>query len=148
MKGRAMTPEEVVRESIRAYNAGDRAGYAKCVTEDFTYAEYCTGRELHGEDALDACFGWKEAWPDLEGSVERIAAAGDVVVWQTVWRGHQTGPLTLPDGRVVPPSGAATEVPGCQVVTLRDGRMRRIDPYFDALGFMMAIGAIPVPATV
>jgi steroid delta-isomerase-like uncharacterized protein len=142
-----MSAEETVREFIRAYNAGDRAGFRAVVTDDFAYREYCTAREVRGGDeAVDVCLAWRVALPDLTGSVERLSSTADGFVWETVWRGHQTGPLTLPDGGTVPPSGVQTEVPACQVITVRDGKVSEINHYFDALGFMTAIGAIPAPA--
>jgi predicted ester cyclase len=96
------------------------------------------------DEVMSACSGRKTAWPDLAGSVDRATVSGDRVACEMVWRGTHSGPFTMPDGSVVPPSGKTTAVPGCMVLTFENGKCVEMNHYFDALWIMIEIGAIPI----
>jgi steroid delta-isomerase-like uncharacterized protein len=140
---------ETVREFISAFNAGDRIQCRALVGDDCVYREHGTARQVRGgRETVAACLTWHVAWPDLTGSIERLLVAGEHVVWETVWRGHHIGAVSMSDLGVDGPSGVFSEVPACLVFTVNGGRITEIDHYFDPLGFVSAIGATPAPAAV
>ena len=97
---------------------------------------------------MAAIFKWKIAEPDMVGAIDRITVEGDRAVCEVARRGTHTGPLQLPDGSVVPPSGKSTAMPACGVLTAnKDGKLAEMNHYYDAMWFLMEIGASPGGAT-
>lgn len=139
-----MSPEQVLRESLRAWNAGDRDGHRDCYAEDAVLRELPTGREVHGAEAIaDLHFAWREAFPTMRGEVENLIVAGDQVVLETTWRGTHDGTLSAPGAPAVPPSANPVAVPACMVLRFRDGRIAEQRHYFDMATLMAQVGARP-----
>jgi ketosteroid isomerase-like protein len=75
--------------------------------------------------------GWFEAYPDLQVEPVEIRPNGDrVFVWVS-FSGHAAG------------SGIAMNMELAHVVTLEEGRTRRIEEYFDRAEALAAVGLAP-----
>jgi ketosteroid isomerase-like protein len=148
-EGGEMSTEQTAREMLRAFNANDAAAFRAVLEDGFIYREYATHREAHtGDEAVAMIFPWKEALgADHHGDLVRLVVSGDVAVMEVTWRGRHVGPLSLPDGTVVPPTDAVIEAPACMVMTARDGKLTEMNHYFDALELLIRVGVIPAPAT-
>jgi steroid delta-isomerase-like uncharacterized protein len=141
-----MHADEVVRRAIHAFNLGDRDDFRVLMDDEFIYREFATRREVQGAaGALAAIFAWREAVPDLIGAVQELLVAGKRVTVEVVWRGHQTGPVSVPGRPARTPTGATLAVPACMVIPVREGRMTEINHYFDARGALAGAGRDPVP---
>lgn len=141
-----MTPEEVVRTSLDAWNADDRAGHRATFADDAVVKEHSTGREIRGGDAIaDAHFAWREAFPGIRGEIENSVASDDQFVYETTWRGVHTGPLVTPDGQSVPPTGKAVTLPACLVVRVAGDRIVEQHHYFDMVTMLNQLGLMPPP---
>jgi hypothetical protein len=65
----AQSAEEVTRESIESYNAGDFDRLRSLLADDFYEEELATQRRLEGADArIEAAQAWKQAFPDERGT--------------------------------------------------------------------------------
>lgn len=138
-----MSTTDVARENVEAFNAGDWNRFRATLATDSVYDELATQRHLEGQDAiLDANRGWKEAFPDAHGSVERAMADDGTVTLEITWEGTQTGPLHSPGGDIAP-SSRHVVVKAVQVFQIEDDKIRETHHYFDMMGLLQQVGAMP-----
>lgn len=135
----------IAKESIEAFNAGawDRVGAT--LADDSVEDEIATGRHMRGPaEIMQTAKGWKEAFPDAKGTVTSAVAAGNTVVQEITWEGTQTGALEGPGGSI-PASGKRVNVRAVQVLTFEGGKLKKNHHYFDMLGMLQQLGAVPQP---
>ena len=80
------------------------------------------------------------AFPDFELEIVEVVAEGDkaVVRWSAI--GTFNGSTRF-EG--LDPNGARVEIQGCDVLTIRDGRIQRNDAYMNAADLARQLGALP-----
>ena len=87
----------VARENIEAFNAGDWNRVKSTLAPDSVYDEVGTQRRIQGADQIIEAFkGWRQAMPDVKGTVTNALASGNTATLQITWEGTQTGPLAGP----------------------------------------------------
>jgi steroid delta-isomerase-like uncharacterized protein len=144
----ARSAEEVARESVESYNAGDFDRMRSLLADDFYEEELATERRLEGADArIEAAQVWKEAFPDERGTITAAYTNGNTVAIELTWEGTQTGPLTTPDGQELPPSGKPFTVKSVEVIEVEDGKIKVLRHYFDLMTILHQIGAMDQPET-
>ena len=139
----AQSAEEVARESIESYNAGDFDRLRSLLAEDFYEEELATQRRLEGADArLEAAQAWKRAFPDEHGTITGAYTSGNTVAIELTWEGTQSGPMATPDGRELPPSNKRITVKSVEVIEIEDGKIKVLRHYFDLMTLLQQIGAM------
>ena len=139
----AQSAVDVARESIECFNAGDFDRLRSLLADDSYEEEYSTQRRLDGVDAqVGAARGWKEAFPDGQGTVHAAYADGDTVTLELTWEGTQSGPMRTPDGQELPPSNRRGTVKACQVMQVEDGKIKVTHHYFDLMTLLQQIGVM------
>ena len=58
------------------------------------------------------------------------------------WRGKMVGPMKMPDGRVVPPTGKTFDLEFCTVARWKDGEIVEEKLFYDQISFLKQIGAM------
>jgi steroid delta-isomerase-like uncharacterized protein len=96
---------------------------------------------LEVPDSYRAWFGGLfRAVPDFELEIIEIVASGE----KAAVRWHATGKF---DGTErfegLEPNGASVDLNGCDVVTIRDGRIQHNDAYMNGAEMMRQLGALP-----
>jgi steroid delta-isomerase-like uncharacterized protein len=81
-----------------------------------------------------------EAFPDFTFEVLDVAATGEKAAVRWRARGTFTGSVRF-EG--LEPNGAEIDVQGCDVLTIRDGRIHRNDAYMNAAEMARQLGALP-----
>ena len=119
---------EIVKRNFADYARGDidaaTAGYDADVV--FNPVEESP---IHGLEAVRAYIRrWEEPWDDYEVEAEEFLDAGDRVVMTLHVKGRGAG------------SGVEVEARSHQVITLRDGRVIRMDEYLDRADALAAAG--------
>jgi steroid delta-isomerase-like uncharacterized protein len=138
-----MTSIEVARANVEAFNAGDWDRFRSLLDDRCVYDEPGTQRRIEGADAIvDANRGWREAFPDAHGRIEREVAADGTVTLEITWEGTQSGTLHTPTGDI-PPSNRHVAVRAVQVIDVDGERIRESHHYFDMLGMLAQVGALP-----
>ena len=139
----AQTAEDVARQSIECYNAGDFDRLRSLLADDFYEEELATERRIEGADArIAAARHWKEAFPDEQGTITGVYANGDTVAIELTWEGTHKGQLATPDGRELPPSNKPVSVRSVEVIEVEGGKMKALRHYFDLMTLLHQIGAI------
>jgi predicted ester cyclase len=103
--------------------------------------------EIHGLVELRAPDTYREwfgnlfaAFPDFRFEILDLVAEGDkaAVRWRAT--GTFNGPTSF-EGMM--PTGASVDITGCDVVTVRDGRIHRNDAYMNGAEMARQLGAMP-----
>ena len=115
---------DIVRSSAERWNAGDFEGMFELYAEDMVVV---TGEHwpeanqvMEGKDAFrESTQEWLELWQSVELETDHVEAYGDRVVARGHWRST---------GRV---SGVEGTMPIHMVLTVRDGKIARLEWYPD-----------------
>jgi steroid delta-isomerase-like uncharacterized protein len=131
---------------VELYNAGDLDACMELYAEDAvqrmhdgTFTGRASIRERLARD-LAAC-------PDAAYTVGSFVEQGDSFADEWTFAGTQTGPLRLPDGTQLPPTGKPLEIKGMELVQVRDGKIVIDNLYYDAMAILAQVGLLPQGAT-
>ncbi|GAA1514143.1 hypothetical protein GCM10009730_19200 [Streptomyces albidochromogenes] len=134
---------EVMDRLTAALTSGtDLKAVMECFAEDavaVTPDGEVRGRENIGEY-------WRQMTDALPDSAYESAykyEAGDTAFDEGFFTGRNTGPLVLPSGESLEPTHRDVRVRGCDVATVRDGRIVSYRLYFDQLDFLGQLGLLP-----
>ena len=139
---------DVARVGVDVFGSADWDRYRSILAPGAVYQEYATGRRVEGVDAIiEVNQGWKQGFPDASGEVTNALASGNTAVLEITWQGTQTGELVTPTGQTLPPSGKHATVKAVQLVTVEGGKVTETRHYFDLMGLLAQIGAVPASAS-
>jgi steroid delta-isomerase-like uncharacterized protein len=100
---------------------------------------------IHGNvglrDDQDAARGWKQAFPDLVITPEKLIAEGDLVTVYWIARGTNTG-----TGNGLPATGKSLECTGITIWRIVGGRITDEWSAFDQLSILQQLGLAPKEA--
>ena len=101
-----------------------------------------TSGEVRGiEGARQFAATFREAFPDLQNTIEDMVAEGDKVVMRFRGNGTHEGETEA----FGPPTGKRMEITGITIKRLADGKIVEAWTNFDALGMMRQLGVIATP---
>ena len=101
------------------------------------YAEEIgTGRRLTPQEATANSRGWRQAFPDAQGTITRKMIDGTNGVAEIIWRGTNSGSLM---GQ--PPTGKSVNVRAVVVIETNGSAITRVSHYIDVAGMMAQLGA-------
>lgn len=129
-------------QARKLYNAGDLDGLANFYTEDATLAS--PDGTAQGRVAIRAQWSReKAAFPDRTLTVDVLVEQGNTIVTEFTWAATNTGPLYLPDGTELPPTGKRLETKGMDLVQVRDGKIAVHHLYWDNMALAGLMGFLP-----
>ena len=95
----------VATDAIEAFNSADWPRFRGLLAPDLVYQETGTGRRVSGPDAyVELCQGWREALPDVRGTINRSVASGDTAVQEIPGLGRMTVPWRRRSEQYLPPA--------------------------------------------
>ena len=101
------------------------------------YAEEIgTGRRLTPQEATANSRGWRQAFPDAQGTITRKMIDGTSGMAEIIWRGTNSGSLM---GQ--PPTGKSVNVRAVVVIETNGSAITRVSHYIDVAGMMAQLGA-------
>ena len=133
---------------VELYNAGDLDGVMDLYAEDSV--QLMTDGTFEGRSAIhDRLAKELAAFSDIAHRYVSYVEQGDAFADEWVFVGTHTGPLVLPDGTELPPTGKRVEVKGMELVRVRDGKIVVDNLYYDNLAVAAQLGLLPqsVPTT-
>lgn len=138
--------EKLGAEVVESFNRSDWKRLRACLSDDVVYEETGTGRRMTGADEyVHLCQGWKQAFSDVAGTIQRSATNDTVAALEIVWEGTHTGPLVGPGG-TIPPTGRRSPVQATMWFETDGARVKRVRHHLDMMGLLQAIGALAQPA--
>lgn len=137
-----------MRKIDQAWNDRDWEAFKELHAEDvfvvFTHPEGIRGRAEHLAEAV----AFISAFPDhrIELPHKLLFGQGDMICSVHRSKGTNTGPLTLPDGKIIQATGKTIEIEMATVAKVKDGRLVEETLYFDNLLIMAQLGLLPALA--
>jgi steroid delta-isomerase-like uncharacterized protein len=134
----------LLEEWLAAFNAGDPDRLLALYAEDALWEELAIGLAARGPEQirahLDALF---TAAPDIAYEVTDVLVTDDRAVLEWVVTGTYAADFPgLPPG-----AGQPFTFRGVSVFELADGQIHRYTEYWDAVTFLVQLGALPAPGT-
>ena len=129
------TPAEVVDAMHAAFRVSDLDGIARYWADDVQYQ--APGVELQGKTARVAAENvWLDAFTSNDVQTTRRFVDGDEIVDFAIMSGLHTGPLALPGGQVLPPTGMRISGPYVARYRVVDGRVAYQHVIYDRLALV------------
>jgi len=134
---RELDPETFVRLAcIETLNQGEIGKTEKFYTDDAVYyASDDTEGTVH--DLISDAEEFREAFPNMEASIDEVVADDDQMAFRYTVRGTQEGPF-----KQIPPTGESFETQGIGFAELDDGLITEYDLVFDRLGMLRQLGVM------
>ena len=136
----------IARIPYEAYNSRHFDEAAAVVADDFEMRNMATGETFRGPSGMKAALKrWADAFPDSKVEVRSVIADEKGAVVEFMGHGTNTGPLATPTGTLQATNRKA-EVPFCDVVTIRGGKIATSHEYLDMATMMRQLGVMPEAA--
>ena len=137
---------DLAGQRAQLYNAGDVEGLVNLYTEDATLVT--PDGTFEGRAAIHEAFSRdKAAFPDHAVTRDVIVEQGDTLADEWAMLATHSGPLVMPDGTELPPTGARIEIKGMELVQHRDGKIAVHHMYYDNMAVAGQLGLLPEAAT-
>lgn len=134
---------QIARGFIEAFNRSDWDGCKKTLASNSVYDEVGTSRRVQGvNEVISSLQGWKEAMPDVKGTVTNSIASGNNAVLEVTWQGTHTGPLQTPSG-TIEATGKQQTTRSSFVMNFDGEKIEESKNYFDMLSFMQQLDVLP-----
>jgi steroid delta-isomerase-like uncharacterized protein len=130
----------VANALYEAFNARDFDRMAALTADGCEVVAIAFGQTFHGPAGMRAYMqNWITGFPDGRVEITHVIASGGNVVTEFVGRGTHTASLGTPAGELKA-TGRAAELPVCDVIELKDGKVERLRTYFDAATLLRQLG--------
>ena len=137
---------DLAEQGVQLFNAGDVEGLVDLFTEDAT--RVTPFGTFEGRAAiLEAASREKAAFPDRTMTVDVYVEQGDTIAVEYTLVGTNAGPLAMPDGTELPPTGKRVEFKGMELLQFRDGKAVVDHDYWDNMAVAGQLGVLPEAAT-
>ncbi len=140
-----MSEKELIQTAqslIDAFNRSDWDGCRALLTANSVYDEVGTSRRVEGvNDIVSSLQGWKEAMPDIKGTVTNSFASGNTANLEVTWQGTHTGPLQTPSG-VIEATGKPQTTRSSFLMNIEGGKIGESKNYFDMLSFLQQLDVL------
>ena len=137
---------DLAEQGVQLFNAGDVEGLVDLYTEDAT--RVTPFGTFKGRAAIhEAASREKAAFPDRTMTVDVYVEQGDTIAVEYTFVGTHTGPLAMPDGTELPPTGKRVEFKGMELLQLRDGKAVVDHDYWDNMAIAGQLGILPEAVT-
>ena len=133
---------DVYEQARKLYNDGDLEGLADCYTEDAVLVS--PDGTARGRAAICEYWGRDQAaFPERVLTAEVILDQGDTLATEFTWVATNAGPIVLPDGTELPPTGKQAQTRGMELVQVRDGKAAAHRLYWDNMAVARQLGLLP-----
>ena len=133
---------EVMDRITEAMNNKDVTALAQLYAPDAVAITPDVGKLKGAEQIAQYLNEFLTAFPDFSYQPEFVHEAGDTAVDEGWWDGTNTGPINLPNGDSLPPTGRAVRSRGCDILTVNNGRGTSHRFYWDQMDLLRQLGLL------
>jgi steroid delta-isomerase-like uncharacterized protein len=134
-----METPQIVRSYVEAWSNADVDSCIAPFGSDGTYYDPTISKPSLAPELRDQWVAFFSAFPDLKfETVGLHPISGDIWIWRWIGRGTNTGSFAGS-----PPTGKKMELPGCEFIEVRSGRIYSVVGYFDRLTIFSQLGFAP-----
>jgi steroid delta-isomerase-like uncharacterized protein len=137
-----MGMEEIAREYFEAWNRREFGRIEELVADNAEIIDFDGTTERGPAGARAQSERYATAFPDGKLEITRIVTGGETAVAELVGRGKNDGPFGD-----VPATHKSVELPFCDVLTIRDGKIVRDRQYGDTAMLLQQLGLMPEMAS-
>jgi steroid delta-isomerase-like uncharacterized protein len=128
----------LVLEHFAAESTHDYEATLATLADDVVYRMIPNGMIMRGKKEVTRYYdAWWGAFPDVTIEVQRLCAAGEWVIAESVSTATHRGPFMG-----VPPTGKRVTAHVCTLIRVRDGKMIEESVYYDLLERLAQIGSV------
>lgn len=138
-----MSTEENKNQHLRFYNLfnrGDWNGIREMLAPNVVDHDAQPGQAAGAEGVMQVLQLFKNAFPDMEITVEDLLAEGDLVVDRVSAQGTQTGAMLG-----IPPTNKAVHLQAINTHRYADGKVAELWHLEDNFGMLVQLGVVPPP---
>ncbi|MFE5485860.1 ester cyclase [Streptomyces sp. NPDC056527] len=100
--------------------------------------------EVRGRDAIvEYLRTMTDSVPEATYTSLHKYEIGDTAIDEGIFSGRNTGPILLPTGETLPPTGKEVSIRGVDIATVRNGRIESYRLYYDQMQFLDQLGLLP-----
>jgi limonene-1,2-epoxide hydrolase len=142
-----VAPQVMWHRFVEAYNAKDFDAMERLYADN-AELEVPGGGPIRGRPAIMTFMREVQfrACPDAKTSLIAQALSGQTVIGEWTDVGINTGPLTMPNGASIPPTGKSRTVRGVDVLEIEDDQITSHRFYFDPMSVLAQLGLLPAAA--
>ena len=138
-----MAQEQLIRSFYDAVNSQDFERFTSFFADDGQFKDVSSDHVYRGKSEIRGMAEkWVKALPDMKFQLSNVIGSNDVFCVELSLVGTHKGPLDGPQG-VIPASGKKVNVPACDVIRFRNGKIQSLNCYFAATILLNQIGAMP-----
>jgi len=138
-----MMQEQAIRSFYNAVNAHDVPKILSCFTDEGQFNDKSTEQIFRGRNEIRGMIEvWLKGLPDMKLQVSNIIGDGDIYCVELSLLGTHNGPLGGPGGEISA-TGKRVNVPSCDVIRLKNGKIQSLNCYFASTVLLGQIGAMP-----
>jgi steroid delta-isomerase-like uncharacterized protein len=127
---------------VERYNAGDLDGVMDLYADDAV--QNMPDGSFEGRSAIRERLAQElSGFTDVNHTVRSFVEQGDSFCDEWTFAGTHTRPFLLPDCTELPPTGKRVEIPGMELVQVRDGKVILNSLYYDNLAVAVQLGLVP-----
>jgi len=139
-----MNQEQVIRSFYDAVNRHDFEKLSSFFADNGEFRDISLEQVYRGRSEIRSMGeSWLKAVPDMKLNVLNIFGSGDVYCVELSMAGTHKGPLEVPTGSI-PATGKQINVPSCDVIRLKNGKIESLSCYFASTVLLSQIGAMPL----
>lgn len=102
------------------------------------YVAHGSTRDMGRAEDREFTKGWRQAFPDLRITIDKVVAEGDLVAVRFIAEGTNTG-----SANGLPATGKRIRIAGMTILKIVDGKIVEEWPSFDQLDFLRQLGLMP-----
>jgi len=129
---------------VERYNAGDLDAvidlYAEDAVQNMPDGTF-TGRGAIRERLAQEL----NAFTDINHTVRSFVEQGEAFCDEWTFEGTHSGPLLLPDGSELAPTGQRVQIAGMELCLMRNGKLVLNTLYYDNMAVAVQLGIVPQP---
>ncbi|MGM9472537.1 ester cyclase [Pseudarthrobacter sp. YS3] len=138
---------EVMDRFTESMDTQDRDALARAYADEAVLITPDEGQITGRDKITNYLYHFWEAFPDIRYEYTAKYDAGDVAVDEGYVVATNTGPIRLPSGETLPPTGKKVRVRSCDIAQVEAGQIKSHHFYFDQLDYMAQLGLLPESLT-
>ena len=132
----------VERASFKVFNEGNVEILEEVLADEFVLHDSTSPEEIRGREAFEEYIRtYRNAFPDLDATIDSIVAEGDLVAARFTVRGTHEGPL--PEAPDLKPTGTEIEISGMEFDRIENNRLAETWQAIDVYSLLGQLGVIP-----
>jgi ketosteroid isomerase-like protein len=134
---------DVLDRLTTAVMARDKETQAACYAADAVAITPEEGEPVGPEAISNYLSQFGQSFPDISYEYAQKYEAGNVAIDEGFVVGTNTGPLPLPSGESLPPTGKSIRVRSCDIAHVEGGLITTHHFYYDQMEFRGQLGLLP-----